>query len=38
MGTEKEKMIDLLRWRETRFSKEAPFEYVLSEFEKIYGK
>ena len=38
MGTEKEKMIDLLRWRETRFSKEAPLEYVLSEFEKIYGK
>jgi hypothetical protein len=35
---EKEKLIDLLRWRETRFTKEAPFEYVLSEFEKIYHK
>ena len=32
----KEQMIELLKWRETRFTKEAPLEYVLSEFEKIY--
>jgi len=36
MGDKKEQMIELLKWRETRFTKEAPLEYVLSEFEKIY--
>lgn len=32
---EKEQQIELLKWRETRFTKEAPLEYVLSEFEKL---
>lgn len=27
-------MIDLLVWRETMFTKDAPLEYILSEFEK----
>jgi hypothetical protein len=32
---EKEQIIELLKWRETRFTKDAPLEYVLSEFEKL---
>ena len=32
---EKEQQIELLKWRENRFTKEAPLEYVLSEFEKL---
>ena len=32
---EKEQKIELLKWRETRFTKDAPLEYVLSEFEKL---
>jgi hypothetical protein len=34
---EKDQMIEL--WREDRFTKEAPLEYMLSEFDKrFYGK
>lgn len=32
---EKQQKIELLKWRETRFTKEAPLEYVLSEFKKL---
>jgi len=32
---EKQQRIELLKWRETRFTKDAPLEYVLSEFEKL---
>jgi hypothetical protein len=35
---EKEQKIELLKWRETRFTKDAPLEYVLSEFEKLQNK
>jgi len=32
---EKEQQIALLKWRESRFTKDAPLEYVLNEFEKL---
>ena len=32
---EKQQKIELLKWRETRFTKDAPLEYVLNEFEKL---
>ena len=35
---EKQQKIELLKWRETRFTKDAPLEYVLSEFEKLQNK
>jgi len=35
---EKEQKIELLKWRETRFTKDAPLEYVLIEFEKLQNK
>ena len=35
---EKKQKIELLKWRETRFTKDAPLEYVLSEFEKLQNK
>jgi len=35
---EKEQKIELLKWRETRFTKDAPLEYILSEFEKLQNK
>jgi len=35
---EKQQKIELLKWRETRFTKDAPLEYVLIEFEKLQNK